>query len=233
MGIADILGFGKKEKKPFRTPREVYDLRPRIGKEEKENYPNLAHFKILTRDAEGVYGILNAIIAEKEYAEEAISVRDDIKKRMDRLAIKIKINIEKSKKDRPPDYVEKKIDYLERKSIRNNAKTLFVELLEELDLFMKICKEGRGERRGTLDSATEQIIKTVSELHDNFIKVYDDKEIQGLKEKALIKISDLNRYCEENKTCFEEHGLQADVEPNIKKLLEAARELSGEKLLIP
>lgn len=227
MGIGDMFGFGKKEKKPFRTPKEVYDLRAKIEKEERENYPNLAHYKVLARDAEAVYGTLKAIIAKQEYADEAIKVRDDIKKRMDKLAAKIKINIKESKKERDPDYMEKKIDYLERKSTRDKAKTLFVEFLEECDLFMKICNEGRCEHPETLYATTEKVIKTVSDLHDNFIMVYDDKEIQGLQEKALAKILALTRYCEENRACLETQGLRADVEPNVNKLLKLTEQWSN------
>ena len=37
MGIADIFGFGKKEKTPFKIPREVSELRTRIETENREN----------------------------------------------------------------------------------------------------------------------------------------------------------------------------------------------------
>ena len=43
MGIADMFGFGKKV--PFRTPREVAEIRNKIAAELRENYPNLARYR--------------------------------------------------------------------------------------------------------------------------------------------------------------------------------------------
>ena len=130
MGIADLFGFGKKGKKPFKIPKEVIELRDRIKAEERENYPTLAHYQEIVREADQVYDILNAIIRKKDHAEEASGIKEDVRKKMEGLSAKIKRNLHEAQRESKPDFVGKNIDYLNRKSIRNHAKTLFTKLLE-------------------------------------------------------------------------------------------------------
>lgn len=227
MGLGDIFGFGKEEQKPFKIPREVAALRTRIEAENRENFPSIVRYKEMIKDAELVYKNLNDMIKSKEHVEEAIRIREDIKKRMEGLAEKIYKNIRESKKEGKEDYVEKKIDYLERKSIRNQAKTLFTEILLEVESIMKFCNEGRLEHERTIDSATGVLIKTVSALNNNFFKEHgEDKEIRGLKEQVLKRVSDLGNFFKENKACLKEKGLEVEAESNLKKIQETIKKLS-------
>lgn len=227
MGIADIFGLGKK-KVPFRIPREVSELRTRIETENRENYPNLVRYQEITRDFKLVCKNLQDIIKEKEYAEEATRITEDLKHKLDRLTEKIKKNKQETKKEGKQDYLEKNIDYLERKSIRNNAKTLFTEFLEAHELFIACCKEGRADQGAALDSATSALISTMSKLHNNFFKTYgQDTEIRSLKDRILVKISDLVNFLEENKGPLEEKGLKPRAESSLEKLSAATKELSS------
>lgn len=231
MGISDMFGFGKKgkqEKKehaettPFRPPREVALLRGRIETESRENFPNHARCEELVRDAEEVFRMLKGIIAEGEYAEEAIRIRDDLKKKLDALEAKIKSN-----RTETGDYVDKNIDYLQRKSNRNTAKTHFTEFLDAYDLFLSCCREGGAGQGPALDSATTAMITALSTLSTRFIKIYkQDHEIQGLKDKALGKIRELADYCTTNAAGLEGKGLKSQAEANAKRLQNEARRLS-------
>lgn len=232
MGISNLFGFGKKEKSgdketktktPLRVPPAVTALRIRIDSENRENFPNLARYKDLERDAQAVYSILDEMIVKKDHADDAIRTRDELMKKMDALGAKIKRNVNESK-----DYVEKNIDYLERKSRRNSAKTLFTEFLDAYELFLSTCKEGSSGHGTALDSATAVMINALSALHARFIKVYkQDHEIQELREKAIVKISELGQYCEANATALESKGLKARVAANLSRLQNAANNLSG------
>ncbi len=229
MGIADIFGFGKKEKTPFKIPREVSELRTRIDTENRENYPNLVRYQEIVRDAKSVKIKLHDLIAQKEHAAEAGRIIDDLKNKLARLAEKIEKNKQEARKEGKQDYVEKNIDYLERKSMRNNAKTLFTVFLEAHELFLAFCKNGRPGQEDALDSATTRLINAITELHYNFFKAYgQDTEIRGLKDKTLGKISELAKSFEENEGSLEEKGLKTRAETNLKKLLEATKGLSAQ-----
>jgi len=160
----------------FRVPREVVALRGRIEMESKENFPNLARYEEIVRDADAVYRSLDKIIANIEHADDAARIQDDIRKKLDALGVKIKSNVNEGR-----DYIEKNIDYLERKSTRNSAKTLFTEFLEAYELFLSRCREGKSGQGASLDSATDAMINGLSTLNSRFIKVYPkDHEIQEL-----------------------------------------------------
>ena len=228
MGIADLFGFGKKEKVPFKIPREVAELRTRIETEIRENYPNLVRYQEIIRDAKLASKKLHDIIAQKEHAAEASRIMDDFKNKLARLAEKIEKNQQEAKKEGKQDYVEKNIDYLERKSMRNNAKTLFTYFLEAHELFLAFCKEGRPGQEEALDSTTTRLINAITELHYNFFKAYgQDTEIRGLKDKTLGKISELAKSFKENEGSLQEKGLKTRAEANLKKLLEATKGLSA------
>ncbi|HEX9022138.1 MAG TPA: hypothetical protein VF903_12860 [Nitrospirota bacterium] len=227
MGILDLFAFGKKEKPPFKVPREVSALRTRIDAEDRENYPNLERYKDIRRDAELVYKRLHALIAEGQYAEEAIRIEEDIRKKLERLTQKIKNNMREAKKEGSQDYVDKNIDYLERKSIRNSAKTLFTEFLDAYELFLACCNEEKGGRGEAIDSAAVALINTMAELNISFFTVHDrDMEIQGLKEKTLAKVAGLDDYFRENTARLEENGMKARVAANLQKLSVAAKRLT-------
>ena len=226
MGLADMFGFGKKV--PFRAPREVADIRNKIAAEVRENYPNLARYREIKREVERVVQQMNDLIAKKEYVDEAISLRDDMQKRIDGLTAKIQKNASESNVQGGQDYVEKNIDYLERKSTRNKAKTLFTVFLEAQEAFLSSCRDGDRYQLRELGPVTDRIIDTVSELSSKFFQKYgQDKEIQGMKEKVLEKISELNDTFKENSGRLEQLGLKTDVDANVQRiLLGVARELS-------
>jgi hypothetical protein len=218
MGFGDLFGIGKKEEAPFRVPREITELRTSIEIEGRERYPSLARYKEITRIASSVYDYLDGMIAKKEHAEEAIRIREDIRKKLELLNAKIERNADEAKKEGKQDYVEKNIDYLERKSMRNHAKTVFTEFLEEAELFKTFCKGGRLENGITVESVIAKLFKTLSELSHNFIQKYgNDSDIQALKNKTLEKLSELDALFSENKTRFREKGLEASVETSLAK----------------
>jgi hypothetical protein len=228
MGIADLFGFGKKEKAPFKIPQEVSELRIRVETEIRENYPNLVRYQEILRDAKLVKVKLQDLIAQKEHAAEAGRIMDDLKNKLARLAEKIGKNKQEARKEDKQDYVAKNIDYLERKSMRNNAKTLFTDFLEAHELFLAFCKEGRPGQEEALDSATARLINAITELHYNFFKAYgQDTEIRGLKDKTRVKLSELTKSFEENEGSLQEKGLKTRTEMNLKNLLVAAKGLSA------
>lgn len=94
-----LFDFSKK-KEPFRIPREISALRTRIDAELRENFPNLERCKQLARETRSALTILKTIIAEKEYAEEASRVRDDIQDKFSRLQNKINKNRQAGADDR-------------------------------------------------------------------------------------------------------------------------------------
>lgn len=85
MGMLDKFGLGKKEKTPFKVPREVQELRTRIEIENREKFPSLARCKEIASDAKPVYQLLQDMIAKKEYANEAARIRDEIRAKPDGL----------------------------------------------------------------------------------------------------------------------------------------------------
>lgn len=228
MGIADMFGFGKKEKLPFKVPREVSELRTRIETENRENYPNLIRYQEILRDAKLVNKKLQDIIAQQEHAAEASKIVEDIRNRLAKLADKIEKNRLEAKKEGKQDYVEKNIDYLERKSIRNNAKTIFTDFLDAYESFIACCTDGKPEQGEAMHSAAVRLLKAMSELHHNFFKKHgQDTEISGLRDKILEKISALDQLVRENEKTLERNGLKERALANLYKLREAASVLSG------
>ena len=226
MRIADMFGFGKKA--PFRAPREVGELRNKIAAELRENYPNLARYREIKSEAERVLERLNDLIAKKEFVDEAGSTRDDILKRMEGLTAKIKKNASAGAAEAGQEYLPRNIDYLERKSTRNRAKTLFTVFLDAQATFTAYCRDGSRDQVMELGPVTDSIVETVSALNSKFLQKYgQDKEIQGMKEKVLEKISELNDSFKENSVRLEQLGMKTEVDANVQKiLLSVARELS-------
>ena len=223
MDFKKIFGSGKKE--PFRVPREVAALRSKIDSEMRENFPNLERYKELAREAETVYRQLSSVIVLKEYAQEAAKVQDEIRKKMDALSAKIKGNISGESAVHGKDYVEN-IDYLERKNIRNHAKTLFTEFLEAHDAFMNICKNGRSVQSAALDPLASTMVRVMGAMNEGYFKVHrDDNEIRELRYMTLEKISNLDKLITELAGRLEEQRLKTAVEKNLKTVREAAQEL--------
>lgn len=98
-----LFGFGKRKMEPFRIPREITALRTRIDAELRENFPNLERCKQLARETRPAFGMLKTIIAEKEYAEEAARIRDDIQEKFARLEKKINKNRQTAENDEKED----------------------------------------------------------------------------------------------------------------------------------
>lgn len=230
MGIGDLLGLGKKEIKEkiaFKFPREVSELRTRIEAEQRENYPNAVRYQELIRDAKQIIELLQDSISQKEYAAEAGKLVEDIRNKMARLAEKIEKNKREARKEGNQDYVEKNIDYLERKSIRNNAKTLFIDFLDAYEAFIACCKDGKPGQGEAMHSAAVRLFKAMSELYHHFFKKHgQDTEISGLRDKILEKISALPGLVRENEATLERNGLKERAEANLYKFMEAAKVLS-------
>jgi len=230
MGFGKLLGFGKKDKSPFKAPREVGALLNRISAESRENFPSKVRYKEIVREAARVQTMLDALIVEKEYAEEAARASDDISKKVEVLGAKIENNMQADDKGGGQDYVEKNIDYLERKSTRDKAKTLFTEFLEAIEVVSRACAAGTAGSAADLDSATQALVKTISELQVRFfVKYADDKEIGLLKENVLRKIYELNVLVRENAAVLSEKGLAGKAESGMNRVMAAATKLSEPK----
>jgi hypothetical protein len=226
MSLKKLFGLGKKA--PFTAPREAIQLRFRIESESKENFPHRERYGELARDAEAVFQVLDGIIAEKQYAEEAMKLQEDLRKKLAALKGRIQNNINEGKKETSKDYVEKKIDYLERKKMRDSAKDLYSEFLLAHEQFTDCCRQVRTSSCDTVGSASSQALRILSDLNENYFKQYgQDNEIQGLREHALKKVVDLTSVFETHKPRLNELGLLAQVESSVKKLSEAAKELSA------
>ena len=101
MGIDKLFGRKtKKEKIPITKvkkyhpiSREVNSLHGRIDLEYRENFPSLARYKELCMDTAVVYRILDSMIARKNHQDDAIKMRDDLRKKLDALGTKIRSNL--------------------------------------------------------------------------------------------------------------------------------------------
>jgi hypothetical protein len=227
MGIADRFGFGKKEKTPFKIPAEVLALRTRVEAENRENYPNLARYQEIVNIARAAYKKLDVLIAQEEHAEEAVRIKEDIKKKMGQLTEKVNKNKEAAKKEGNEDYVASDLEYLERKGMRNQAKSLFTECLESIEAMMKCCQGERSHNGAPIESATGEFIKALSALQNDYFKKYgDDKEIKNIREELLKKIDGLNNYFEMNKDRIREQGLEEKARSVLAEIAKAARRLS-------
>jgi hypothetical protein len=101
MSIVKLFGLrikkGKsldvKVKKSLPISLEVNSLHSRIDSEYRENFPSLARYKELCRDTEMVYRILDEMIVKKDHEDDAIRMRDDLRKKLDALGAKIRSNL--------------------------------------------------------------------------------------------------------------------------------------------
>ncbi len=222
-----MFGFGKKEKTPFKIPVEALALRTRIEDENRENYPHLVRYQELVKSAKIVFAQLDAIIAQGEYAEEAVRIKEDIKTKIERLSDKITNNRKESGKEGNRDYVVSNLEYLERKGMRNQAKTLYIEFLIEIESITKYYKEERSKNGAMIEPATEALIKTMAELNKNFFKKYgEDKEIKNMREALFMKIEGLNNFIKESKDGLKVQGLEENARSVLAEIARATRRLS-------
>ncbi len=225
MGLSDLFGAGKKEKTPFRIPKEISELRARIDAETKENFPSLARYNELKLAAEAVAVQLDEVISKGVHSEDAAKIRDDIGKRMSALSLKIQKNALAAKKENNQDYVESNIDYLERKSTRDKAKTLFTDFLNLGEVFRKFCDEGRLESWTKIETLISEYFNTITDLNNSFFKPYGkDKEISMLQAEVIKKVSELYSVFKNNETRFQEKALEAYVESKFHQTLKAVKE---------
>lgn len=227
MGMLDKFSFGKKELPPFKIPREVQELRARIETENKENFPSLTRYKDIMRDAERVFQFLGSMIAKNNYAGEAARIQEEIRDKLEVLGDKIKRNMQDARKDTKEDYVERNIDYLERKSYRNKAKTLFTAFLENFVSFERYCREGSMEPGKKIELVITEMSQAVADLQQGFFTNYvQDREIQAIKEDMLDKVAIIRILYAQSKQRFREAGVQSSIESKLQ-VMSKAREQSS------
>ena len=102
MGISKLFSLKIKEKSKGKDTEvkmvsqvslEVNSLCSIIDSECRENFPNVARYKDLYREAQVVYRTLDAMIVNKDHADDGIKMREDLRKKLDVLGAKIKRNV--------------------------------------------------------------------------------------------------------------------------------------------
>ncbi len=220
-----LFGFGKnkKEKEPFKTPREVISLRNRIDSQMHENFPNLAHYRELADEVELVCRNLNAVIARNEHAEEAARLRDDLAARLSRLAAKISKN---RRAGAGKEECFDKLDSLQRESVRNTAERLFMDFLEHVASFRKCCMGERIEHDRTLESISRDIINTVDALKQGFFKQHvTNPEIDSMKREVAYTAGELNDFMERNRPAISANGLEARATAAVTNIMNAVKDI--------
>jgi hypothetical protein len=230
MGIADMFGFGKKA--PFRVPAEVMALRTRIAEEERENYPSLALFRELQEDAALVYDLLDSIIAEKEYADDAVRVREDIKKKMGALERKIANNMRTAEEEAGADGSRDMAGHdpaeHAQQDMRSNAGALFAEFLEAHGLLVSAGMEGGPGRGEQIHAATARIMRALSELHDKFFSAHgNDREIREMRDMAIKKIAELNSLLARALASTQDYSVRASLAADVQRLSAMAARISS------
>jgi len=226
MGIVRKLGFGKKE--PFRAPPEATVLRMKIEAESRENFPHLARYKELVREAGQVYRLLDTAIAQKKYAEEAAKLSEDIRKKLDGLADRIRKNArDAAAAEAGGSSGDTKMDILAQKSIRDSAKTLFTDFLEGHDQLSSCIHEARPGCVGSVDASSSSMIRAMTALNEDYFKKHgSDSEIAGLKLLLLTKVADIDRSYQMNRTRLRDKALDAVIERQVERLQIVSRGLA-------
>ncbi|MDA8099179.1 MAG: hypothetical protein M0042_06095 [Nitrospiraceae bacterium] len=202
-------------------------LRHRIDAEMRENFPKVDRYREIARDAESVFRGLDAIIVRKTHAEEAQRLQDDLRKKLEALAGKIKGNLAEAKQAGDGDFVEKNIDYLQRKSIRNSAKTLFTDFLEAQERFVASCASPAPGTAATLDAAAASMFKAVAELHTGYFMAHgDDREIVELRDLLIQKITALEHAVERHRRELDVQGVAEQATRFAAQLREMKQNLS-------
>jgi hypothetical protein len=89
MSWTDLLVFQRQQKKTFKVPNKIREFRTRIEAESRENYPSVDRYEEILEEIEPIYSFLNVFIADKEYAKEAMRIKDTIKRELAQLTGKI------------------------------------------------------------------------------------------------------------------------------------------------
>jgi hypothetical protein len=221
MVLGRLFGLGK-QTEPFRAPREVNAVRMRIDSESRENFPNLSRYKEIARETEVACSLLDDLIVQGAYADEARKSRDDLQRKLSVLAAKIKGNMRDGRQEKGgADFVDKNIDYLERKSMRNGAKDLFVDFLEAHDAL------SQSSGLDALEASTLRIVTVLTDLNERFLRPFPaDQELQSVRAQVLEKMTGLNAFFNENKDRFVELDMLEVAAASQRRLAEAARSLS-------
>ena len=222
-----LFGFGKKDKPPYKTPREVIALRHRIDMEMRENYPTLVRYQEIAAEVEFVCRGLNAVIAQKEYAEEASRARDDLTARLSQLAAKISKNRKEAASGGKDDYLDSNLEYLQRKSVRNTAKGLSQDFLEQVQALRKCCLGERIEHNRTIESITLEMVKTLTALNDRFFKPHGkDREIESMKRDVVQTVGQLNAFLEKDGPAISKQGLEARTAAAVLQITAAMKDIA-------
>ena len=94
MSWIDLLVLQRQQKKPFKVPNKIREIRTRIEAESRENYPSVNRYEEILEEVEPIYSFLNVFIADKEYAKEAMKIKDALKKELAQLTGKIERNMQ-------------------------------------------------------------------------------------------------------------------------------------------
>lgn len=225
-----MFGFGKNEKKkktPFRIPPEASALSTIIDAENRENYPKPARYQEIAKQVKMVFDQLDAYVAEGEHAAEATRIKEDLKKKIRMLTEKVNKNKQAAKKEGSEDYVASNMEYLERKGMRNQAKTLYTEFLVDIESVMKWVNEDRFQNAATAEPSIEALLSTMEALNNNYFRKYrEDKEIRTIREELLKKIEGLNDYFDGYAERLKELGLDVIANSVRAKIAMATRKIS-------
>jgi hypothetical protein len=217
MGIGSKLGFGKKE--PYKAPREVAVLRMKIEAESRENFPHLARYKELVREADQVFRHLDAEVAKKKYAEEAGKLSEDIKQKLDALAGRIRKNVREAAVEAAGGSGDSKMDYLAQKSLRDSAKTVFTEFLEGHVLFISTCRDCTQDCTDDITTAALSMMRNLTVLKDEYFSKYiGDEEIRGLRDRTREKVTELNSAFQLHKTTMRDRAAASVAERHLVRL---------------
>ncbi len=94
MNLIELFALRKKQKIPFKIPNKIREFRTKVEAESRENYPSIVRYHEIHAEAKSIYAHLNGIIARKEYAKEAMKIKEDIKNEMAQLTGKIRKNMQ-------------------------------------------------------------------------------------------------------------------------------------------
>ena len=220
-----LFGFGKKNP-PFKTPQEVIALRSRIETLTRENFPNLAQFREVAIETERVYKSLDALIAAKDYAAEATKLRDDLSARLSKLAAKINKNRQEAARNGKEDYIDDNLEYLQRKSVRDTAKSLFMDFIELGQALRRCFLAEPMEHNRTLEMISRDMIRTLTDLNVRFFKDHSkDKEIGNMKHEVLQGVEDLKVFLDQNRQAINDRGLGTRADTAITKITIAAKDI--------
>ncbi|MFA5073158.1 MAG: hypothetical protein WC539_04600 [Nitrospirota bacterium] len=228
MGLFD---FGKQEKKPFKVPQEIHQVRMHIEAETQERYPRLHRYQEIVFEIKSAYKALDVLASQHAYSTEIQKIKEDLGRKLDTLRKKISANklesgydensyVEKntSRLGNKQDFMERNIDYLERKSMRNNAKTLFTDFLDDSETILLFANQEKMPSEKNMESVIHHLFQTVSDLNSQFFKLFAaDVEIQSLKKKTLEKIIEIDACFNEQRSFFRSRGLEPNLELQLQK----------------